>query len=223
MWDFRNESTHPAAGANNAAGHIAGYRPYYFLGRDTDNAYKRNVIKTSKGWVRRMNKTDSGGNKRTQDEVLVAAGDKLTGGVPDIAEIYVSGSPVGNTSANVYVVFNEPIQFKGGNSGNNLSLTVANTAGGNHAVAICNSNPVSNLPINANNTLVFTYKTQGGTAGSGAASGTYQVNAQSITCVGGGASLLAWGNTSIATARFANLTITGAVSNNMGTWTVASA
>ena len=220
MWDFRNESTHPAAGANNAAGRIAGYQPYYFLGRDTDNAYKRNVIKTSKGWVRRQ----TGPSGRIRDEVLVAAGNKETGGVPDIAQIYVSGSPVGNTSANVYVVFNEPIQFKGGNSGNNLSLTIANTAGGNHAVAICNSNPVSNLPINANNTLVFTYKTQGGTAGSGAASGTYQVNAQSITCVGGGASLLAWGNTDGGTSRrFANLTITGAVSNNMGTWTVASA
>tara|TARA_R100000808_G_C2154623_1_gene165754 strand:+ start:5267 stop:5926 length:660 start_codon:yes stop_codon:yes gene_type:complete len=219
MWDFRNESTHPAAGANNAAGRIAGYQPYYFLGRDSDNAYKRNVIKTDKGWVRRQ--TNSG---RIRDEVLVAAGSKESGGVPDVAQIYVSGSPVGNTNANVYVVFNEPVQFVGGNSGNNLSITIANTAGGNHAVAICNSNPVANPAINANNTLVFVYKTQGGTAGSGAASGTYQVNAQSITVVGGGASLCAWGNTDAGSSRrFANLVITGAVSNNMSTWTVASA
>jgi hypothetical protein len=215
-WDFRGESTHPAAGANNAAGRIAGYQPFYFLGRDSDNAYKRNVIKTTKGWVRRQNKTDLNSNARTQDEILVAAGDKITTGSPDIAQVYVSGSPVGNTSANVYVVFNQAIHFVGGTSGNNMTITLANTAGGNHAVAICNSNPTSHPLLNANNTLTFVYKTQGG--GSGTATGTYQVNAQSISVTGGGHSLRG-----VGTGPYANLVITGAVANNLGTWTVASA
>jgi hypothetical protein len=216
-WDFRGESTHPYHGANNAAGRIAGYQPYYFLGRDSDNAYKRNVIKTTKGWVRRQNKTDLNSNARTQDEVLVAAGDKIATGSPDIAQIYVSGSPVGNTSANVYVVFNQAVHFVGGTSGNNMTITLANTAGGNNATAICNSNPVSHPLLNANNTLTFVYKTQGGTAGSGAATGTYKVQAQSISVTGGGHSLRG-----VDSGPYANLEITGAVSNNMGSWTVAS-
>jgi hypothetical protein len=225
MWDFKNESGHPAAGANNAAGHIAGGRPFYFLGRESDNAYKRNVIKTSAGWVRRQH----GPGTRVRDEILVAAGDKITTGSADIAEIYLTNAnnvtydtavARGDTTwsaraDDVYlnVVFNEEIQFKGGNSGNNLSITSANTISGNHAVWVCNSNPVANLPGNANNTLKFH------SAGVGV-DGTYQVNAQSITVVGGGHSVLSWGNTSIATARYANLVITGAVSNNMSTFVV---
>jgi hypothetical protein len=226
MWDFKGESHHPAAGANNAAGRIAGGQPYYFLGRESDNAYKRNVIKTSAGWVRRQT-----ANGRIRDEVLVAAGDKILTGSADICSIYMTnangvsydtavarGDVEWSARADdmyLNVVFNEAIQFAGGTSGNNLTITTANTAAGNHAVWVCNSNPVSNMPTNANNTLVFH------AAGVGV-SGTYQVNAQSISVTGGGASLLSWGNTSIATARFANLVITGAVSNNMSTFVVGT-
>jgi len=232
MWDFRNESTHPAAGANNAAGRIAGYQPYFFLGREHDNAYKRNVIKTSKGWVRRMNKTDSDGNARQQDEVLVAAGDKLSGGVPDIAMVYATnangvsydsavaqgwGQWSGKDDAvQINVVFNEPIEFKA--SGNAASIVVANTAAGNNNVAYANNNSYAHAQAsvtNANNTLVFR------STGLGAV-GTYNIGGQSLTIVGGGHSIHAGGNTSTASARFANLVVTGAVSNNMSTFVVGS-
>jgi hypothetical protein len=73
-WDFRRESTATKSGANNVAGILAGYQPF----AEADNiASKRNVIATSKGWVRRQNKTDSDGNKRTMDEVLVAAASRI--------------------------------------------------------------------------------------------------------------------------------------------------
>lgn len=227
MWDFRNESTHPAAGANNAAGRIAGYQPYYFLGRETDNAYKRNVIKTSKGWVRRENR-----GTRQLDEVLVAAGDKLSGGVPDVAFVYATnangvsydtaiakgwGQWSGKDDAvNINVVFNEPIEFKA--SGNAASIVVANTAGGNNNVAYANNNSYAHAEAsitNANNTLVFR------STGLGVV-GTYNIGGQSLSVIGGGHSIHAGGNTSTASARFANLVVTGAVSNNMGTFVVGS-
>lgn len=227
MWDFRNESTHPAAGANNAAGRIAGYQPYYFLGRETDNAYKRNVIKTSKGWVRRENR-----GTRQIDEVLVAAGDKLSGGFPDVAFVYATnangvsydtavakgwGQWSGKDDAvNINVVFNEPIEFKA--SGNTASIAVANTAGGNNNNAYANANPYTHAEAsitNANNTLVFR------NTGPGVV-GTYKIAGQTISITGGGHSIHATGNTSAATARFANLVITGAVSNNQGTFVIGA-
>jgi hypothetical protein len=50
-WGFSRESTQVASGANTVAGIKAGYQP--FAQADT-LASKRNVIATSKGWVRRQ-------------------------------------------------------------------------------------------------------------------------------------------------------------------------
>lgn len=213
-WDFRRESTQTASGANTVAGIKAGYQP--FASADTI-ASKRNVVATSKGWVRRQNKTDVHGNNRTIDEILVAAhpGSGLAYnsntylGQADIAQMYVklnaNGTISANVSANLYVVFNSPIKVK--NSSNVMSIALANTAGGNTGTAVFAAQTASNL-IGANNTLVFTMPPlQGGT---GSAAATYQVNAQSISVTGNPIY-----NPEQDITHAANLTITGAVANNL--------
>ena len=213
-WDFRRESTQTASGANTVAGIKSGYQP--FAAADV-MASKRNVIATNVGWVRRQNKTDNLGNKRTLNEVLVAAhpGSGLAynsntyPGKADIAQMYVklnsSGYITANVSANLYVVFNSPVKFK--NSGNAMSINIANTIGGNHAVARFTAQTSSNL-IGANNTLIFTMpKLQGG---AGSAKATYHINAQAITVAGNPLY-----NPEQTTTHSANLTITGAVANNL--------
>jgi hypothetical protein len=213
-WDFRRENTATKSGANNVAGILAGYQPF----AEADNiASKRNVIATSKGWVRRQNKTDLNGNKRTMDEVLVAAApgsglyynSNTYLGKADIAQMYIklnANSVISaNVSANLYVVFNGPIKFK--NSGNAMSINIANTIGGNHAVARFTAQTSSNL-IGANNTLIFTMpKLQGG---AGSVKATYHINAQAITVTG-----MPLYNPEQTTTHSANVTITGAVANNL--------
>lgn len=213
-WDFRRESTAVASGANTVAGIVAGYQPF----PEADNlASKRNVIATRVGWVRRQNKTDMHGSTRTIDEVLVAAapgsGFFYTSntylGKTDIAQMYVklnaNGVISANVSANLYVVFNGPIKFK--NSGNALSINLSNTAGGNNGVARFTAQTASNL-IGANNTLVFTMPALQG--GSGSARATYHVNAQAISVTG-----MPLYNPEEGVAYAANVTITGAVANNL--------
>lgn len=213
-WGFSRESTQVASGANTVAGIKAGYQP--FAQADTQ-ASKRNVIATSKGWVRRQNKTDVHGNNRSIDEVLVAAhpGSGLAYnsntylGQPDIAQIYIklnaNSTLSANVSANLYVVFNEPIKVK--NSSNTMTITIANTAGGEGANAVFSAQTASNL-VGANNTLVFTMPAlQGGT---GSAAATYQINAQSIAVTGNPIY-----NPEQDITHSANLTITGAVANNL--------
>ena len=213
-WDFRIESTATKSGANNVAGILACYQPFV----EADNiASKRNVIATSKGWVRRQNKTDLNGNKRTMDEVLIAAApgsglyynSNTYLGKADIAQMYIklnANSVISaNVSANLYVVFNGPIKFK--NSGNAMSINIANTIGGNHAVARFTAQTSSNL-IGANNTLIFTMpKLQGG---AGSVKATYHINAQAITVTG-----MPLYNPEQTTTHSANVTITGAVANNL--------
>ena len=213
-WDFRRENTATKSGANNVAGILAGYQPF----AEADNiASKRNVIATSKGWVRRQNKTDLNGNKRTMDEVLIAAApgsglyynSNTYLGKADIAQMYIklnANSVISaNVSANLYVVFNGPIKFK--NSGNAMSINIANTIGGNHAVARFTAQTSSNL-IGANNTLIFTMpKLQGG---AGSVKATYHINAQAITVTG-----MPLYNPEQTTTHSANVTITGAVANNL--------
>ena len=117
---------------------------------------------------------------------------------------------------NINVVFNEPIEFKA--SGNTASIAVANTAGGNNNNAYANANPYTHAEAsitNANNTLVFRNTGPG-------VIGTYKIAGQTISITGGGHSIHATGNTSAATARFANLVITGAVSNNQGTFVIGA-
>ncbi len=213
-WDFRRESTATVAGANTVAGILAGYQPFV----EADNiASKRNVIATSKGWVRRQNKTDSDGNKRVIDEVLVAAApgsglyynSNTYLGKADIAQMYVklnaNGVISANVSANLYIVFNSPIKFK--NSGNAMAINLSNTIGGNTGVARFTAQTASNL-INANNTLIFTMPPLQG--GAGSVKGTYHVNAQAITVTG-----MPLYNPEQNTTHVANVTITGAVANNL--------
>lgn len=215
-WGFSRESGFPADGANTVAGIEAGYQPF----NEADNiASKRNVIATSRGWVRRQNYTDVHGNARVKEEVLVAAhpgsglgyNSNTYLGNPDIAQIYVklnaNNTLSANVSANLYVVFNSPIRVKP--SSNAMSITVANTIGGEGANAVFTAQTASNL-IGANNTLVFSMPALQGGAGSVAA--TYTINAQSITVAGGGNPIY---NPEQTTTHAANLVITGAVSNNL--------
>ena len=134
-------------------------------------------------------------------------------GFPDIPQVYVTLNAnnvvSANTSALIHVVFNQPVQVKP--SSNVMSITVANTAGGNNINAyLLAQGAAGNTGINANNTLIFTTPAiQGGT---GSAVGTYKVESQAISVAGGGNPIY---NPEIGVSASANLTIVGAVSNNM--------
>ena len=226
-WDFRPESkssqgiTTPESGTEAGAGFKAGQQPAPVA---DVKASKRNVIVTAKGWVRREIRNKSGSDVRVIDEVLVAANPGNADGYanviytfqPDIAEVFVqSGTISANAVCNVYVVFNAPLSNTLYGTGETLTLTVANTAGGNHAVFY--SNNEAGL-LNANNTLVFQNRAglQGGISDT-SGTGTYQINAQSITAAGGNPLILAQ---SLASNSSANLTISGAVSNTTGSFTI---
>lgn len=228
LWGFSRESTQVASGANTEAAIKKGYRPLpqsqgigHSFDLDAGGGYanKRNVIATTKGWVRRINRT-SDGNQRQFDEVLVAAapggGYYYTSntylGAPDIVEVYVKLNANGVISANasganLYVVFNMPVHKRA--SGNLMSISIANTAGGNNAVARITVASAARANV-ANNVMIFTLpKLQGG---AGSAKATYHVNAQSISVTGGGNPLY---NPEIGITAAANLVITGAVANNL--------
>ena len=223
-WRFDKESNTSATGAANSAVFFkTGHNPFP---QEGNLKSKRNVIATSAGWVRRVTKVDTHGSTRQQEEILVAANPGVAGkdytsntylGFPDIHQVYVrldaDGKITANAVANVYVVFNEPVVFSGGASGNNLTLTLANTIGGNHAVFTANNNGAhANRELaGANNTIIFRGTLQGGADGSGA-DATYQINAQSISVTGGGNPLY---NPDDGITVPANLVITGAVANNV--------
>ena len=231
LWGFSRESNQVASGANTVAGIVKGYRPLPQSGGvghsyDIDGggyANKRNVIATSKGWVRRLNKRDMHGNNRQFDEVLVAAspgnGFDYTAntylGNPDIVEIFVKLNAnnviSANVSANLYVVFNMPVHLRA--SSNALTINIANTSGGNHGVARITASAAARANV-ANNVMVFTMpKLQGRT---GSLKATYHINAQSIGVTGGGNPLYNPEAGSNPTKHAANLVITGAVANNLG-------
>ena len=227
LWGFSRESTQTATGANTEAGMKAGFRPlptsdgighsYDVGGGLTDIANKRNVIATSAGWVRRINRT-SDGNQRQFDEILVSAnpggGYSYTSntylGRPDICEIFVKLNANGVISANasganLYVVFNMPVHKRP--SGNLMSITVANTVGGNNAVARITAAAAARANV-ANNVMVFTLPILQG--GAGSAKATYKINAQTISVTGNPLY-----NPEQGTTHAANLQISGAVSNNL--------
>ena len=138
-WGFGRESTQVAAGANTVAGIKKGFQPFYQAGNE---ASKRNVIVTDKGWVRREHGTGSRAG-RIKEEIIVAANPGVPGkdyssntytGNPDITQMYVKLNANGyiganTTGANLHVVFNAPIHHKA--SGNLCTIVVANTVGGN--------------------------------------------------------------------------------------------
>jgi hypothetical protein len=92
-------------------------------------------------------------------------------------------------------------------SSNALSISISNTAGGNHAVARIAASASARANV-ANNVLVFTMpKLQGRT---GSLKATYHINAQSILVTGNPLY-----NPEQGTTHAANLVITGAVANNL--------
>ena len=225
LWGFSRESTQVASGANTEASIRKGYRPLPQatgseepdIGGNIQNANKRNVIATTVGWVRRQNRTDTHGNIRQIDETLVAAapggGLYYTSnthlGRPDIVEIFVKTNAnnviSANVSANLYVVFNMPVHLRA--SSNALSISIANTAGGNHGIARIAASAAARANV-ANNVMVFTMpKLQGRT---GSLKATYHINAQSITVTGNPLY-----NPEQSTTHAANLVITGAVANGL--------
>ena len=220
-WGFRQEKFQGAQGANTVGGLKAGYQPFYQAGNLKS---KRNVIATSKGWIRRqIKKTD--GVTRIVDEVIVAAAPGTSSypgaaylGFPDIAQMYLANSTFGplvtqdaianNTALKLCVVFNEPVKHSG--LAGRLRIAIANTAGGNNSL-VCYANSVNSNTgiINANNTLVFAF--------AAAPTGTYKVAAQTVANATSTAANLVSLNTG---SESANLVITGAVSNTLSTFTI---
>jgi hypothetical protein len=225
LWGFSRESTQVASGANTEASIRKGYRPLPQatgseepdVGGNIQNANKRNVIATTVGWVRRVNRADTHGNIRQIDETLVAAapggGLYYTSnthlGRPDIVEIFVKTNAnnviSANVSANLYVVFNMPVHKRP--SGNIMSILIANTVGGNHGIARITAAAAARANV-ANNVMVFTMPPLRG--GAGSAKATYHINAQSITVTGNPLY-----NPEQSTTHAANLVITGAVANGL--------
>lgn len=256
QWGYTKDSATVKSGANTLAGLSAGQQPFSGT-TDGRSSWKRNVIATNLGWVRRLNKTTDS-TARQQDEVLVAANPALTSGTddgyanaahlgfPDVAQLYISSNSTNgtalqaNTYANVYVVFNEPIRHKIGTGsavGHVLySFRVANTISGNATIAyhsgvtaVASRRQGGSTIDNANNTLVFrvflpfvsgkvsTYKINSNTIVSNGVTATGVINGTSIT-----ANIVTM-NITTAGGESANLVITGAVSNNFGTFTVRAA
>jgi hypothetical protein len=223
-WRFDKESNTDYQGANTVAGQLAGHQPHFQA--DTLSS-KRNVIATDKGWIRRTHK-NTDGNQRQIDEVLVAAHPGSAGatggysgiaylGFPDIAQVYLNSTSIsaayGGENVSVYVVMNEPVKHSG--AAGSLQITVANTAGGNSSLVATATAVNSNTGItNANNTLVFTLPVTAGDAGS------YKIQAQSVINATATAANLVSLNTG---SESANLVITGAVSNTVGTIVITAA
>ena len=229
QWGFSRESTQTKTGANTEASLKAGFQPF---GGQTDGnePWKRNVIATTAGWVRRTNKTPTTGAVRQHDEILIAGSPGREYGGGSVAFTYVANTNLGpadiseifvklnannvisaNESANLYVVFNQPVHFKA--SGNSFHLQLSNTAGGNHGRAVF---ATGNRANGANNILVFVMpKLQGRT---GSLKATYHINAAAkffgattgVAVVG-----MPLYNPEIGLTAAANTTITGAVANGL--------
>jgi len=233
LWDFKKDSQNTVSGANTVAGIKYGFQPF---GGATDGqaSWKRNVIATTQGWVRRRNINKDGANSQ-RDEVLVAANPGILNdgyanvshlGFPEITQVYVSSNSTGGNAlvrsgtANLYVVFNEPVRHKGGTGF--IRVRIANTVSGNTLIATANARSSTSRTdiINANNTLVFrfvpgvagTYKVNANTLSFAAANGTGTFTANLISL-----------NLGTNGAELANNVIAGSVSNNFGTFTVRSA
>jgi hypothetical protein len=139
LWKFTdNDTIFSPSGANTKAGLIV-------AGQLIEQSFlkgKRNVIITSAGWVRRTNKTDTHGNVRQHDEILVAA--RPAAGLsyvsntymryPKISQVYFSSNSTGGSAlqrtklANCYIVFNHPVVF-GPDASLGIATVTANSAG----------------------------------------------------------------------------------------------
>ena len=218
-WGYDHEKTQVAAGANTVAGLKAGFQPFE---KANVLSSKRNVIATNKGWVRRTIKNNrQGGGTRIIDEPLVPANPGIADGYAntahlgfaDIAQIYMDSTSVSPGAAEINVVFNEPVMYHG--SGGQLRLTLANTASGNNKkIALATRSNSNTGIINANNTVKFSVTFVAGDAG------TYKVLAASNTIVNATSTVA--NLNSLNTLVSANLVVTGAVSNTLGTITVSA-
>ncbi len=222
QWGFSRENSQVKSGANTEASLKAGQQPYAGQS-DGGEPWKRNVVATVAGWVRRQNKTPTTGSVRQVDEILVAAnpGSGFTYvantnlGPADISEIFVrlnaNNVISANVAANLYVVFNMPVHFKP--SGNTFHIQLSNTVGGNHGRAVFATGLRAN---GANNILVFTMPKLRG--GAGSAKATYHINAAAkffgpttgVAVVG-----MPLYNPEIGLTAAANTAITGAVANGL--------
>ena len=228
QFGFSRENSRVKSGANTEASLKAGQQP--FAGTtDGNEPWKRNVVATTAGWVRRTNRGTVNG-QRTHDEILIAGQPGRESGGGSIAFTYVANTNLGpadiseifvklnannvisaNVSANLYVVFNQPVHFKA--SGNSFHLQLSNTAGGNHGRAVF---ATGNRANGANNILVFVMPPLQGRAGSLKA--TYHINAAAkffgattgVAVVG-----MPLYNPEIGLSAAANTTITGAVANGL--------
>ena len=224
-WDFRKESNETNEGdVGSVASFKAGMQPCEVA--DVKSS-KRNVIATNKGWVRRTiknNGTDTTG-VRVHDEVLVAAGDKTTAallGFPNIAEVWMSAADTSavasGTVCNVYVVFNEPIKHSGLAGALKMAAFANTDSDSNNTIVATATNSNANTGItHANNTMVFSFtpSTNGGDAGSykivSGATAIINSTSVAVNCVSTNS-----GN------RAANLHVTAAVSNTLGTFTIVA-
>ena len=134
-------------------------------------------------------------------------------GFADIAQIYMDDTSVSPGAAEINVVFNEPVSYTG--AGGQLRLTLANTASGNNKkIALATRSNSNTGIINANNTVKFAVTFVAGDAGS------YKVLAASNTIVNATSTVA--NLNSLNTLVSANLVVTGAVSNTLGTITVSA-
>jgi hypothetical protein len=184
-----------------------GNEPFY--NADVE-ASKRNVIATEKGWIRRDTYTDTHGNVRSKEEVIVAANPALAGafdgyansaylGFPDISAITLSPSPyANNVEMFIYVSFNEPLANTAGSPA--PTLVASNTAAGAAPGTLTGNTSL----LFADNTLVFSFTPL--------AAGTYEVGAQTV---GGSPTFV-----SVNGGEAANLIIDATTSSALGTWIV---
>ena len=218
-WGYDHEKSQVHAGANTVAGLKAGFQPFE---KANVLSSKRNVIATNKGWMRRTIKNNrQGGGTRIIDEPLVPANPGIADGYAntahlgfaDIAQIYMDDTSVSPGAAEINVVFNEPVSYTG--AGGQLRLTLANTASGNNKkIALATRSNSNTGIINANNTVKFAVTFVAGDAGS------YKVLAASNTIVNATSTVA--NLNSLNTLVSANLVVTGAVSNTLGTITVSA-
>ncbi len=228
QFGFSRENSQVKSGANTEASLKAGQQPFAGM-TDGNEPWKRNVVATTAGWVRRTNRGTVNG-QRTHDEILIAGSPGREYGGGSVAFTYVANTNLGpadiseifvklnannvisaNVSANLYVVFNQPVHFKA--SGNSFHLQLSNTAGGNHGRAVF---ATGNRANGANNILVFVMPKLQGRAGSLKA--TYHINAAAKffgPTTGVAVTGMPLYNPEIGITAAANTTITGAVANGL--------
>ena len=199
-WNWNHEKNIDPASANTLAGYYSGAAPMF----EADSLVsKRNVIATDKGWIRRLQFTDSSGNLRTKDDVLVAAhpGLDVQGGYtntaylasPDITIMQLQantatgvGAFSNTTPMTVWVSFNEPVY-----STANVTITIESRDGATTFPLLSNTtNAVGSsakiLSPGANNTLVFTGTPDLNGGATNPKAGIYKVKPQTIAVTASG-------------------------------------